>query len=429
MWKRYSAKIAIGNLAAIASLALWLLAILPASAAESFFPFGIYDKSFPKDRRNTAQNPPPLTEVIEHYRRVFALMKERHLNVLVARPYQDVRYTQALFDLAAEFEIKVIMTVINPRNPQVDRAGPRHSFHSIYTHPALFAYKYGDEPKDERAQQHLQAGYGAIRRHYDAPIMTATLGESFARNSARGNGDYTRQLWQALDVRVRAIRYYPLRREYDLHRWYEKKLVLAPHEAFRLFEDADRQTPWWYVMQTFGKGTQRDRQAYWRLPTARELTSLGHMALARGARGILGFSLQNAKPHLFALVGRDLQPTTARDGSMPLDAYERLGEIVGAHAEILSRHQPLDVPVASSRSEVLTVARFDPDTQRRYVYAVNMDAESSHSARAFLPKALHSRRATDIYADERLELQFLDEDWQALRLNLKAGQGRLIELE
>ena len=327
------------------------------------FPLGVYDKT------GLAPTDPNWNS---HYDQLLDLLAANNLNVLIAQAGPnnpaDPSSLLAVMDRAQARGVSVVMTVGNPGNSNWDKAGPSWPYHPAYTHPSVIAYKYGDEPKTETDLTTLLARYGNIRSFYSLPIITALTGETMVP----GSDPYATNLWQTLGTEIRWARNYPFRRTYDLLDWYQDKLT-QPMEDWCASMEAMATTPWWYIVQTFGNGKDKDFSFYWRFPTATELSAIIHLALANGARGLTAYSLQEN----VALTDAQLQPNTARDGSIPLDKFAEIAALIQAHADLLGRHIRASFAVAVDTGEVMGVPRTDPDTGRSYLYLVNKNAETS----------------------------------------------------
>jgi hypothetical protein len=353
---------------ALALLGLFLGVFAPLSqgqeAAQAYFPFGLYDK---------AEIAPGSAEWDAYYVRLFAVLSENDLNTLLIQPYRNVQQTLSVMNRAQASRIKVIMSVGNPLNPAWDFMEPGRPFFRAYTHPSVVAYKYGDEPAEAADLNTLRKAYAAIRRHSRLPILTAMVGENMDFTTT----DIALRAWADLRSEVRFVRHYPARRTYGIDDLYKDKMQLTFAEwAHRMENDSD--TPWWFIPQTFGKGMQKNDAAYWRFPTAREVNAMTHVALANGARGIIGYALQDHGQFL-GLIDGQFAPRKAYDGSVPLHAFRSLGRLIREHAAFLARHKRAEFSVSVNNSYALAIPRFDPADQREYVYLVNKDTEYRQS--------------------------------------------------
>ncbi|HKE43995.1 MAG TPA: hypothetical protein VKB41_05600 [Steroidobacteraceae bacterium] len=361
---------------------LWAGAPLATLAQAPEFPFGVYDK---------ATVEPASAEGREYYAKLFALLRSNHINTVLAQPYKSATTTLDLLEQARRAGIHVIMSVGNPLNPAWDYAGPGHPFDRAYRHPSVIAYKYGDEPKDLATLQRLVSVYGAIDHFYSLPIVTAVAGE----NSDFSSSDVAVELWNTLHSKVRFARFYPLRRVDDLASFNAAKMRM-PFDAWASRMESFSDVPWWYIAQTFGKGMEKNAASYWRFPTSAELSALTHIALANGARAIIGYALQDHSGYQ-GLVDEQLNPRRARDGSIPLEQYRHLGALTAANAALLSRHQRASFDVVASNEALLAVPRYDPQSGTRYLYLVNKNTESALATTVILQGVANLRGVLDQY--------------------------------
>jgi hypothetical protein len=235
--------------------------------------------------------------------------------------------------------------------------------------------------------------------------------------------------WQRLQPRILAARYYPYRRTFGLRDDGGGKARL-PFVAWSARMEAlagDR--PWWFVAQGLGNDTQMAASAYWRLPTAAEISAMVHVALAHGARGVLVFALQPAAGEgrqLRVLDGR-LEPVASRDGSLPFEAYGALARLVARHADWFSRHRAADEAWTSSVPSVIAVGRRDPQGPGTYLYAVNLDAQTPQRAELRSNNAGSAQVAHDVFRGRCVRLP-QGPGPRVLEVDLAPGEGRLFHL-
>ena len=403
--------------AAAAALALSGAAIPDAVAAEGKtpqFPFGLYDKSEAAEGTDAWR---------AYYDRVTAVLAENNVNTLILIPYKEVRSTLHVMDRARAANIRVIMSVGNPLNPAWDYISPRYPFYKAYKHPSVIAYKYGDEPDEDEELRRLDQAYAALRPHTRLPIITAMAGESMDFAPTQ----FASRAWSALRTEIRFARHYPMRRTYDLENWYREKMQMPFPDWARRMEECSP-TAWWLIAQTFGKGFDKSHASYWRLPTTAELNAMAHIALAYGARGIMGYALQDHAGQFQGLVDDRLEARSARDGSRPLDAWRALGSLVRDHAGFLSRHQRAAFGLQLDGPPIVAVPRVDPETGSEYVYIVNASTEQQRSGEL---RVLGGRRvlgARNVFADGPTETVIASRDDGTLPWTLQPGEAQLWEL-
>lgn len=416
-----SAKLARERIRRVAAV-VWAVLMSSATAAQSAedqvvsFPFGVYEKS---------ELDPATRAWRENIARIVDKVSAQGFNTLVTQAYREPGQTLFLLDRAQQAGLQVIQTIGNPHNVNWDQAGPGRRFDAVYRHPAILAYKFGDEPASNADIVRLKEGYRAIEAHYAAPVVTAMVGEAIGRDS----GSIPVLAWKRLQPRILVARYYPYRRTFGLGDTGGGKAKLPFVDWCAQMEALAGAAPWWYVSQGLGNGRDFSAAAYWRLPTEGETSAMVHVALAHGARGILAFALQPAaaEGNQLRLLDDRLRPVAARDGSRPLDAYGTLARLVSTNAGLLSRHRRAGASWTSSTPAVIAVARIDPADRSPYLYVVNLDGDSQRRAVLKSRDAGRAGLACSVYGGPCLRLR-RDAANQALEVELAPGEGRLYRL-
>lgn len=324
------------------------------------------------------------------------------MNALLIESYGNPAHTLWLIEEAHRRGIGVIQTVGNPLNAQWDAPWPTKNpawstWSRVYHHPAVIAYKVGDEPTAE-AIPTLQRWYASLRHAMEQgdipthPIITAVIGENIAGTST----DYVETVWHELQTDLKAIRFYPIRKEYNLlsTAWSQEKLTLAPSLAYGAFEAGNQGGPWWLINQTFGSPN-----SYWRVPTAVEVNAMSHLGLAHGSDGLIGYALQTHGANL-SLLTSDGQPRVARDGSVPLDQLSLISRHTQTFRNYLLRHQAAEFAVESQDVEVDAIARLDPLTGNQFIYLINRDTEGSRTANIVFDHLPGTLYLLDLYAND-----------------------------
>lgn len=407
--------------------------------SQDFFPFGVFDKSDPYSRFDK-QPFKPGSEAWKAYRKkLLDIYKAYNINTVLNTQYRNELHARYVLDQLHESGIKVIFQPGHPFNRQTDETRPGYAKNSIYRHPAIIAYKLGNEPKSKEVLKGLKARYNLIRAHYDKPIVTAMVGEVMGESTlghkmmVKGGGiDNAPAAWQLLDPQILFVRHYPFRRQYDLIHWYQDKMKMPFQDWAAEMEVIYKGRPWWYIPQLFGKGKQKSEGSYWRLPTAAEMNAMVHVALANGARGIIGWGIPSydvtRKKKRVMMLDENLELVAARDGSYPMEQYGRIGSLVKKFGALLGRHVPSDVDIRGKNENVLKVPRLDPDTADLYVYVVNLDTESENRAEFSVPGVSGIKRVYDIYSGR--ELQFnADKTGITIKHDFKAGEAAFIRVE
>lgn len=405
-----SIRAAIGRLAVICSS--WLMLTTVTFAQNAVFPFGVYDKT---------EMEPGTPAWTEHYRRLMTLLVDNNINTILTLPYKQADQTLAVIDEAQRRGVSVVMGTGNPLNGQWDYARPGYPFFAAYTRRNVIAYKYGDEPDDVSDLKVLSDQYAMLRTYLRKPVVTALVGETmdFATTS------FAHQMWAKLDAQPRLARHYPIRRTFDLRDWSRDKMK-HPFDEWSALMERSEPSGWWCVLQTFGKGIESTEASFWRFPTATELSAMMHIAVANGARGIIGYALQDHDKHLQGLVNAELQPTVARDGSVPLAEYRHFGAIVQRHAALLSRHKRDSFEVVPNSPAIVAVPRFDPQDKAKYLYVVNKNTRES--TETTIKVGLADASAADIYGGTSPPVEERGATSTTFKLRLQAGEGQLWRL-
>lgn len=245
-----------------------------------------------------------------------------------------------LLDGCQSRSLDVVLMAGNPLNKKWGLVGPGRPCDVLYTHPSVVAIKHGDEP-DEAEWANTKAGYDAIVKYYDLPVIDIFIGEQIGGCTGQDVSGYTKDRlpqyinwWNERTQYKCAVRNYPFRSrdkmvngvhekgDYDLYKPYiPQKLGTTPLEFAKLMRDKAPRD-WWFVSQTFGKGKNKGEESYWRFPTKRELLSQLSIARNHGAEAVICWSLTPNQDNHFALLDSDNNPETAWDGSLPVEAIK-----------------------------------------------------------------------------------------------------------
>lgn len=384
-------------------------------AQDVIFPFGVYDK---------AEITPRNKNWNRYYTRVFNVLTENNLNTLLTVPYRRADHSLMVLNRAQQRGIRVILGTGNPLNVKWDRVGPTFPFHKVYTHPNIIAIKTGDEPETQDEVRMLKRNYDAFRYFYKLPVITAMVGE----NMTGRTNDFTHRTWRHLDADILFARFYPIRRTFDLVEWSETKMV-KPFEQWAA--DMERNAagkPWWYIMQTFGRDVPPTAISYWRLPTESEISAQGHIALANGARGIVGFALQRFGLERAALLDSRLSPMQAHDGSTPLNAVRELGELIKIHTPFLLRHRRGTFQVNADVSDLTVVPRVDPSNNKRFVYVINRDSTQTSTGLVTVNGLRGVSALRELYTGRRIDNLSGVGARASFTVSLPPGAGQLWEV-
>ena len=377
------------------------------------FPLGIYDKY---DQTSNSR------EWYRYYGRLANFLRENSMNAIVLQPLplgSNPDLAIHLLDIMQEREINVIQTIGNALNSNWDKAGRGQPFHRMYMHPAIIAYKYGDEPKDKKDLAVLKNQYDAIQMYYEKPIVTAVIGEALD-----GSYGFTEYAWNGLNSKIKFARYYTFRRKFVISEWNSDKTKLRFDKWCEYMEVSHNGKPWWFIPQGFGTGKNKEHASYWRFPTATEMKAQLHIALANGVRGLFLFSLQSFEKNT-GLVNDKLIPNIARDNSSPLSAYTEVAKLVSSNNDFFVSHKNLNLLAAADNNKIYVTTRYYSDIElNRYAYIVNMDTENKSSSLIRLEKIGQIEKARNIFSGQLQKVEDKKSHF-SFSVELEPGEGQL----
>ena len=375
---------------------IWALPKEAAPGDGGFFPVGVYDK-FRLSGNGT------FTRTYLHA--ICHDLRGRGLNTLLTGGVIRTP-TVELLDICNLYGVKVVLRIDAPADDAVMR------------HPAVICCMLGDEPKLEQLDAYKQRYAQMAEGFPGLPVVSCLVGES----AGTGAANNPLRIWWELEPELRLVRFYPIRkRSYGLLRppVYKRHLPFAA--AMGAF-GGSFDSPWWYVVQTFGgEVTDEKPDPYWRNPTGPELTGMIHTALAYGARGILCYAYQRESKSWTPLVEQEtLQPC---DGK--LVALSAVARLIEAHKELLVRLRFGGFEARTDRPEVLAVPQ-KTDHGRAFVYLINLDASRQVATNVDLVRG----EATSVHSLYREGRAQVDRTGPYPRFGtaLAPGEGQLWEL-
>jgi len=377
----------------------------PADAPEStepFFPVGVYDKYI-------INRDPVVSNTYLHA--ICWTLRKAGLNCITSGNTL-LPPTTAQLDIAQSWGIKVLVRADLCDDPKV------------LTHPAVPVLMYGDEPKVENIKQYKEQ-YDKIQALYpDKAIITAMVGDSYG---ARGGHDPA-VVWNMLQPKIRFVRAYLIRRNhYDLM---HRRVVAGTLPANAVFQLVDQygDTPWWFCSQTFGQiATETRPEAYWGNPTATELSGLTHLALAHGAKGLVGWAFQTH----WQTGGKDVPCLVKQDTLAPEDgkwqAWIDVTKFATRFKPILADAKRGGCEPVAEAPDLELVPRQTSDG-RRFVYIVNMNSRKEiESDMWFFNNRVLGMR--DLVDDKEIPMT-AGGTWgkPMAHVKLKPGEGRLYQV-
>jgi len=409
-----------------------------ASTDNNFFPFGVFDKSDPHDKFDNKDFITGSKEWLDYRENFVDILVKHNINTVINTPYKNDNHARMALDHLHKKNIKVIFQPGNPFNRKSDISIPGYAVNSVYRHPSIIAYKLWDEPKSQKKLSKLKNWYSMIEKHYDKPIITAMIGELMGESktgkrlkSKGGDNDISISAWEKLDSKILFARHYPIRRTYDILNWYQDKMKMPYYEWCAYMETVSQDRQWWYIPPLFGKGKEKSKKSYWRFPTSNEINALIHTALANGARGIIGWGVPTydytKKKTRKMFINQNLELEVARDGSIPMEQYGKIGKLINTHSSLLLRHKRGKFELSETNNDVLKTPRIDPDTGNLYVYTVNLDTEEDNSATFTIPLSSKITQAIDIYSNKILDVKNIA-DGIKVSYQLSPGEAFFIQL-
>ena len=275
------------------------------------------------------------------------ILRDHHFNAIVADP----AFTREMIDIFQSYGIATIA-----------RGG------GFLDHSAVMATLQGDEPKRDQIAR-LKTAYEKLAQASGKPVTTCMVGEAMALG---GDHDPV-NIWIALNARLRALRWYGIKKShYNLLYDLKYKGWLPLSSVMRIVE-ASSDTPWWFVPPSFGR---TNHEGYFMNPTPAEMRGLMHLAMSHGADGMMLWCLQSWGNWPALIEQQSLKPT---DGK--LAAASEAAALIVKHADLLSslcygafevrNLSPIHVEAVPRRS----------DTGAAYMYVVNKDAAADATAK------------------------------------------------
>ena len=244
-----------------------------AAVKEPFFPYGGYMRlQVNRDRGLYRQA----------LRSTFYQLRQLQMNTIVMSP-RDMRTWY--LDLAQQYGLRCVLRLGKKTGLVADVPD------KVVHHPAVLTYMVGDEPRVSEMDTYRDM-FRALRERYPeyAPI-SATMLDGWGTGN---NGDPVRifsEYLQEFDPIIYG-RFYVFRKDNygPLHPIAYKHSAGAKSICRQI--DGFAPGAWWLAPQFFGHNNPRP---YWRIPTAAEIKSLLHLAMANRCTGFLGWVLHSHK--------------------------------------------------------------------------------------------------------------------------------------
>jgi len=337
-----------------------------------------------------------------YVRAVAKSLKDHHFNAVV----DNGRFTRETLDIFGENGISVIT-----------RDG------KFMDHPAVIAGLVGGDAAPGKGQVKdiaaLKQQYEALGRKTDKPLLPCTPGE---RLGLFGPDD-PRNLWDALQPKVRCFRWYGVARGHYgvLHKRADRgwlsfgsvMQVACPKGGY------PGGAPCWVVLQAFGKN---ERETEYQNPSPAQIRAMMNLALAYGAKGVLLYALQDCDGWTCLVDEKSLKPS---DGKYA--AAAEVAARAAAHAELIASLKEGGLDIRCPNPAVDAVPLSD-GKGRLCVYAVNKDAKNPVTTRLMLwaDRWLWTTAQDVFNHGEVHKVKPRDEEgYLTLPLTLAPGEGKL----
>jgi len=329
-------------------------------------------------------------------------LKEHHFNAVVG----NGRFTREVLDIFQRNGISV-----------VTRGG------RFLDHPAVIASLVGGDAAPGKGRVKdiaaLKQQYEALAPKTDKPLIPCTPGEGLGLFGP----DDPRNLWDALQPKVRCFRWYGVARGHYgvLHKRADRgwlsfgsvMQVACPKGGY------PGGAPCWVVLPAFGKN---EREAEHQNPSPAEMTAMMHLALAYGARGVLLYALQDHDGWTCLADERSLKPS---DGKYA--AAAAVARLVAEQGEVIAALRLGGLDVRCPSPVVAAVPLGHSKEGKLYVYAINMDTKRPVTTKLMLwaDRWLWTS-ARDVFSGKALDVKPRDEEgYLSAAFTLAPGEGKL----
>ena len=325
------------------------------------------------------------------------ILADSHFNAIVA----DGSFTSAaLIDIYKSYGIATIM-----------RGG------KFMENPAVIGTLVSDEPKPDEIAK-LKEEYQKVAESSGKQVTTCFIGEAMGL----GNDGDPVLGWAALEPKLRAFRWYGVKKSFYNQLFNLKYRGWLPLASVVRITEASSDIPWWFIPQSFGKD---DSQDYYKNPTAGEMRAMMHLGMAHGANGMLNWCLQNwlqSKSEWQALIQqKSLQPTDKKMG-----AAAEVAGLIDQNKDLLSRlrYGSFEV-VASDPIRVEAVPR-RTEANEGYIYAVNLDSAAPVTVTLTFPSK--SAEVKDLFSGKSVKTTEAGSGLRAAELTITPGAAALLEV-
>ncbi|MBS3763212.1 MAG: hypothetical protein KGZ25_07925 [Planctomycetes bacterium] len=285
---------------------------------------------------------------------------------------------------------------------------------SMLDHPAVIGTLLGDEPKPGQIDE-LKKKYDEMAQASGKPVTTCMVGEGMGLGSSH---DPVR-IWRRLDARVRAFRWYGIKKSYySILHDLKYKGVLPLASVMRIVE-ASEDTAWWFVPPSFGA---THHEGYFHNPTPAEMRGLMHMAMAHGCDGLLLWCLQSHGRWPALLDQKSLQPP---DGK--LEAASEVAELINGNVDMLATLRYGGFQIRNSNPIYVEAEPRKTHAGDSYIYVVNKDARNPAAATIAFKERGDTVR--DVFSGKKLKMSKNAGGFRELDLELSPSEAMLLDVD
>jgi len=279
-------------------------------------------------------------------------------------------------------------------------------------HPAAIATLASDEPKPDQIEA-LKKSYEKIAANSGKPVTTCMVGEG----TGMGGPHDPVTIWRKLDARVRAFRWYGIKKSYySILHDLKYKGVLPLSSVMRIVEASD-DADWWFVPPSFGA---THHEGYFHNPTPAEMRGLMHMAMANGCDGLMLWCLQGWGRWPALIEQKSLQPP---DGKF--QAASEVARLIGKHAELLAALHYGFFEVRNSNPIYIEAVPRKTKAGHACIYVVNKDAQKPAGATL----AFKGSKARDLFSGRDLAVTPGRDGMGALAVKLGPCEAALLDVD
>lgn len=380
------------------SISLSFFACAFASAADKFFPMGIwYEGGVGAVRQNVI--PEDVTKAAAQYDRDFADIAGHGINVVVV-PNSPPAHHQAVLDAASKHHLKVILELdldggecgVAVRQGPVNEAKIRQAFETklgpVKSQPALWRVQLLDEPPPGSFERYRKVADILKQYDPDMPPFCCLAGTGAVEDFAK-----------IVQPDVIAWDNYPLGPGTPVG-------DAAPLRAFTVAAQqsakigADHNADVWGVIQChdFANGL--------RFPTPAEIRCMTYASLAAGSKGVFWFLYQTER---LDPTGKNMMHGLVNEQYQSSDRWDQVGKLtkeISALAPILSDLHPVENPTPPNPDDPVSMFTMRDSQGKLYIFLINFDTQHYQRANAMVhTRNIRASRISRVPSDEVIDAE------------------------